>query len=1104
MNGQTRVNFHCHSNFSDGELSPEELAAVLYHNGVRAAALTDHDTIDGLEAFRKASNRKGIGCITGVEISSFGPDGDELHLLGYGFDPGNASLNEALRQWRAANRPVPSGTIQESWLRPGGESARWISPSAAISATAAISLLHSAGGIAVLAHPITPGQDRSLEKLDSLLAELKRKGLDGIEAIYADYSQETREALISLAGKHQLLVSAGSDFHSLSRSGLCEPAVDMPTPLWRQFRDSILRTRSEAIPAIDKPSPSTERRNFSRWNSFMVRIVFPTFLAIALFVFALYQIIIPSFEEKLLDRKREMIRELTNLACGILSEYDREARSGRLSLAEAQKAASERVQALRYGQEAKDYFWLMDTHPRMISHPYLPDLNGQDLTNFQDQRGVRIFVEFVNVLKSREDGYVEYVWQWKDNPERLAPKQSYIKKFVPWDWIVGTGLYVEDVREEIKAVEARMIHISLWITILSALLLVFVALQSMKIERRRREAEDELHESHEKYRTLVEAATDGILMVLDGRCTYANKTMAEMLNYSEAEFVLLDLADFFPEESGIDTIENLLSDGRPIPPFCETLLRKKGGGTIEAAVTVTPISSGDRTGFILAARDLGIRHPRDRERRRRENERENRIAELQNSLLFLHTPVSQYAVGVVTCDMRDSISRAVELMTRYGSTAILITSADEIAGIVTDRDIRERVVAAGVSIAEPVFRVMSSPIVYIQQQRAVYEAIFIMREKNLRHLVARDDTGQIVGIIDIRELLHFHRYTLAVLIQEVRNAETIDTVISVRHDSPKLVKSLIEGGVRARNITRSIATLADAVTSKLIHLAIGQIGPPPVRFAFLALGSIGREEPTLASDQDNAIVFDDVEEAMLPAVQDYFLQIGSFVCNGLHEAGYPLCEGHIMAKNPKWCQPVRIWKRYFSEWIRTAEPQNILDIMIFFDFRALHGEKEYTATLRQHIDEELATEPAFLLHYAQYAQQYRIPIGFFGNIVVESAKDHPPTFNIKEGMMPVVNFARLYALRHGVNETNTLDRIHELMQIGILRKSLCDEAVQVYECLMQIRLKHQADAADKDLLPDNAINPKGLTHMEETLLKEAFAQISTIQKKISYDFLGGS
>jgi CBS domain-containing protein len=211
-----------------------------------------------------------------------------------------------------------------------------------------------------------------------------------------------------------------------------------------------------------------------------------------------------------------------------------------------------------------------------------------------------------------------------------------------------------------------------------------------------------------------------------------------------------------------------------------------------------------------------------------------------------------------------------------------------------------------------------------------------------------------------------------------------------------------------------------------------------------------------------------------------------------------------MASDPRWCQPLRTWRSYFAEWLRTAEPKDILDIKIFFDFRTVHGESEFAAELRRHIDEVLAQEPPFLLHYAQYTLQYKAPLSFFGNIVLEEGKEGARTFNIKDAMMPVVNFARLYAFRHGVAEVNTLDRLHALLGLGALRESLHDEAVKVYDYLMQIRLAHQVRAIDRGEDPGNDIDPRELTHIEEALLKQAFSQIAGIQKKISFDFLGSA
>ncbi|MCC6932160.1 MAG: hypothetical protein IT292_02755 [Deltaproteobacteria bacterium] len=371
-----------------------------------------------------------------------------------------------------------------------------------------------------------------------------------------------------------------------------------------------------------------------------------------------------------------------------------------------------------------------------------------------------------------------------------------------------------------------------------------------------------------------------------------------------------------------------------------------------------------------------------------------------------------------------------------------------------------------------------------------------MRERNIRHLVARDETGQITGIVDNHDLLRFYRYSPAMLAQEARNAQSEEQLVAVRRDLPKLVQALIETGARTRSITRSITSISDTLTSRLIHLAVAELGTPPTRFAFLALGSEGREEQNLASDQDNTIIFEDGDGQALPVVHEYFIKLGALVCKWLDAAGYASCKGEIMASNLKWCQPLSVWKNYFSQWIFSPEPQNILETMTFFDFRVLQGEKELETQLRKHINAQLQQEPPFLLHCAQYALQYKIPLVFFGNIIVAgSDKDDFRTFDIKEAMMPIVNFARLYALKHQVAGTHTLNRLCELMESEIIRKSLHDEVVEVYDYLMQLRLRHQVQMIEQGKAPDKAIAPKNLTQMEEALLKQAFTQITNIQKK---------
>ncbi|MCU0290345.1 MAG: DUF294 nucleotidyltransferase-like domain-containing protein [Acidobacteria bacterium] len=235
---------------------------------------------------------------------------------------------------------------------------------------------------------------------------------------------------------------------------------------------------------------------------------------------------------------------------------------------------------------------------------------------------------------------------------------------------------------------------------------------------------------------------------------------------------------------------------------------------------------------------------------------------------------------------------------------------------------------------------------------------------------------------------------------------------------------------------------------------------------------------------------------------EYFLKLGEKVCLWLDMCGYKLCKGDIMARNPKWCQPLQGWENHFTGWINAANPQDLLEVNIFFDFRCVYGNKEFASRLRGFIDELLTATPAFFQYMARNALLYKPPIGFFGNIVVESSGDNPSTFDIKESIKPIVNFARLYTLKNNIEETNTQDRLYRLFTKNILTRSSYEEMVKVYDYLMQMRFKHQALALNENRKPGNFINPKQLTDIENMLLKNTFSQINNFQKRLSYDFTG--
>ncbi|MCP4221140.1 MAG: PAS domain S-box protein [bacterium] len=969
-------------------------------------------------------------------------------------------------------------------------------------------------------------------------------------------------------------------------------------------------------------------------------LILPAVLAVALFVVSIFAVIIPTFKSNIMERKREMIRELTNSAWSVLKEFADEEKKGAISSEEARKRAIADIRHIRYGVERKDYFWLTDTEPKMIMHPYKPQLEGMNLSGAEgrDSMGKQLFVEMVKICARQQHGYVEYMWQWKDDSTRIVPKLSYVKSFKPWGWIIGTGIYLEDVKEEISAMTGRLITISILIIVIISLLLFFNIQKGLKIEHRRRLAEQNLMESEKKYRALVEAATEGTLMVLERKLFYSNTIIQNMLGYTPDDFELLELRDIFYESEGEKSKDYLYSVDNAAGPAVsrqyETKLKKKDAEPLDVTLTVSNISLAEKKGVIVMVRDISghkqiaVELDRSREqhnlltnqldigvfrttagrngkfieanpsavrilgfdkkedlfkitifdlfhdkndrivllkelvkcgfvknrilqlkrsdgtratisisvvllkdetqedrfcdgivediteRKRVEEGRENLITQLQTAQLFYNRSIKDFLGDITRCSMNTPIKKAAALMSKNQAGAILVHTEEsgsntgsvkslQYIGIITDNDLRKRVVAEGIDLYRPAFEIMSSPLLALRENALIFEAMLLMQEKKIRHLAIKDESGTITGLISSEQMLHTLRSSFSFVLKEIHDAEDVETIIESRNRLPHLVKTLIVNGVNSKNISHIITSVSDAVLDRLMQFATEALGPPPVSFAFVGLGSEGRKEETLLTDQDNAIIYDDPDSPELKKdAEKYFLELGEKVCTWLNACGYEFCEGEIMGMTPKWCRPLSVWKKYFYDWIHTANPRDLLEINIFFDFRCLYGKKEFTTQLREYIDDLLDKTPAFLQYIARNALLYKPPIGFFGNIVTGTSGEDPSTFDIKHAMKPIVNFARIYALKNNIRETNTQVRLYKLFCANVLEKSGYEEIVQVYDYLMRMRFRHQAVALGENKKPDNLINPKMLTDIEYSWLKNTFSQINYFQKKLSYDFTG--
>jgi CBS domain-containing protein len=450
------------------------------------------------------------------------------------------------------------------------------------------------------------------------------------------------------------------------------------------------------------------------------------------------------------------------------------------------------------------------------------------------------------------------------------------------------------------------------------------------------------------------------------------------------------------------------------------------------------------------------------------------------------------------------IQAAAAVMSQHNSSSIFIRdAAGDFIGVVTDNDLRNKVTATGYDILKPVSDIMTSPLVSVPSRALIFETMMQMMQKNIKHLAIRDSKDKVVGIITNRDLLKAQGQSPFFIVREIVQARFVNQIVQVHRQVPKLVQALINTGAKAQNVTRFLTTVSDAILQKLIGFAIDEMGAPPARFAFMILGSEGRKEQTLKTDQDNAIVIEDLPDQVAQHAMDYFIKFSEIVCGWLDEVGYHFCKGGVMAKNPQWCQPLKVWKKYFTKWIHTAEPEALLQASIFFDFRGAYGDTKLIDELREHLFKSLVGWPGFFRHLAENAMFFTPPIGFFRNFLVESKGEHRDSFDIKAAMQPVVDYARIYALNHRIAETNTLGRLRDLLDQKKISAQQFQELDTVYSYLMQQRFVRQVRASiEENGKPDNFINPKKLSRIEQSTLKEIFKRIEKFQAKLSFDFTG--
>lgn len=816
------------------------------------------------------------------------------------------------------------------------------------------------------------------------------------------------------------------------------------------------------------------------FRKIFIGIIIPAIVAILLFFLSVWLFIIPIVEKNMMDAKKEMIGELTNTAWSLIDEYYQDYQDSVYSLEEAKKLAARKVELMHYGPENKDYFWITDTSPSMIMHPYRKDLNGRDLTDYEDPNGLKLFVEAAAIVDSAGEGYLNYYWQLRDDTTRIVKKISFVKGFPEWGWIVGTGIYIEDVREDIAALKNRITRISLLITLIIAVLLVYIIRQSLKIEKKRSEAENSLKESREKYKSLVEASTEGVLMLSNNEVIYVNQTFSSLSGYTSEAVMGMNYEDLFIT-SWDDMLKQLDKPGQSVS--LQAQLKLSNGKSREVLILLNKTYAINETRVIVIIKEIGTQQ-------RIEKARQQLSSELEASLLMMNQPIGTFVEPIISCSLNTSIANASMIMKRKGKGFIFIQQNEEIIGFVGYSDIVKRVVAAGVSTQDSISGIISAPVISVNQDALLSEVILRFKKHDLSHLLVKDSRSKPVGVINKSVLAKVQSNSISVLLDEIDFCETRDELKSKFLETPVIVEALLNGGVYPNNITRLISAIIDGLTKRAIDLAIEDLGEPPCKFTFFTMGSEARREQTLLTDQDNAIIYDDAHKDNTVVAQ-YFLDLGKRVNQSLDYAGIHLCKGNMMAGNPDWNQPVSVWKNYFSKWTNQSDPQSLLDASIFFDIRFVYGESEYCTELQKHILKEIEFQAVFLQHMAQGIIDIKLP-----------SVTHDTRVDLKKILMAVTGFARIYSLKLKTYEANTSMRLQKAANAQLISLQAKQELQKVYDFIMTLRLQEQVRLLLDAESPANLINTANLTEFDFNSLKKAVSIVADYQTQLKSDYKG--
>ena len=472
------------------------------------------------------------------------------------------------------------------------------------------------------------------------------------------------------------------------------------------------------------------------------------------------------------------------------------------------------------------------------------------------------------------------------------------------------------------------------------------------------------------------------------------------------------------------------------------------------------------------------------------------------ALNLMTTPVrSLIKRAPITLTPQTTIREAATLMREQRVSSVLIEQDERLFGLVTDRDLRNRAVAAGMDTGRSIMDIATLAPMTMDVENPAFEALLLMARHNIHHVPVLDGL-RIAGMITATDITERHSTSAVYLAGEVYKQTSIEGLQAAAARIKRLQQSLAAAQASAYSTGHIITAITDAITSRLLQLGEVKLGPPPIDYVWVAAGSQARSEQTAKSDQDNCMVLDDsYNEAEHGA---YFKALATFVCDGLDACGYIYCPGEMMAMTDTWRQPKRKWAEYFARWTGQPDPKSLMLTCVFFDLRAIYGSAALLDGLRSDVLQRTKGNSIFLAYMVGNAMQHQPPLGMFKGISTIRSGEHKGKLDLKHtGIVPIVDLARVYALAGGHDAVNTHDRLLASSAGGAISEHSSRDLRDALEFLAFIRIQHQARQIAAGLPPDNFMSPNDISNFERSQLKDAFNVVQELQNVLGQRYQAG-